>query len=212
MLQKIEIEIEFIRRLLGSIPKDPKVFENFIFKPNEEEIKKEKEKRKELKLNDSDIDELLTIPIDTNNSTISSFHKNPNIENPCIMGYHIKGFLKNAGNIMKDAIGIKNLRIKINNFVSIEDEFIPLSNPIEGLYTRTIRGMTAMGERIVVKGSDYVESGTKAKFTLILINNKEVTTEIIKQLFLFAECNIGLGERRNDGFGRFKIINFNIIK
>ena len=119
----------------------------------------------------------------------------------------IKGFLKNAGNVLKDEIKIKAFRSKIDDFVFIKPRRIYLGqeNP-DGIVERPLRAMTMQGPRVTLARSDYVTEGKELDFEILLLPHKEVSVDTIKTLLKHGEL-MGLGQFRNGGYGRFEVVS-----
>lgn len=123
-----------------------------------------------------------------------------------ILEYMVKGFLKDSGNTLKDILGIKALKSKIDNFVFIHPRQIYLGKmEPDGEFERPIRVLTPLGPRVSIARSDYVNAGTILKFSITLLKHKEITWDTIATILGNGEY-MGLGQFRNGGFGRFEIV------
>lgn len=129
-----------------------------------------------------------------------------------IFEYKIKGFLKAAASALTGTKGMKAYKSKIDRFVFVTPRRIHLFKP-DGLpvtpdditlHERPIRAMTPMGPRTSLKRSDQVESGIKFSFkiSVLPLGQEEISEEQIQSWFTYGQFS-GLGERRNDGWGRF---------
>ena len=123
-----------------------------------------------------------------------------------------KGFVKNAGNVLKDSIGIKALRSKLDDlcFIMPRRIFLGKDEP-DGVVERPIRVSTPKGERVSLIRSDYVGEGTVFKFKVALFNHKEVDMEVIDCLMQYGKF-MGFGQWRNGGYGQFEVIREGGIK
>jgi hypothetical protein len=122
-----------------------------------------------------------------------------------ILEYMIKGFLKDSGNTLKDILGIKALKSKIDNFVFIVPRQIYFGKmEPDGEFERPIRVMTPIGQRVSIARSDYVNAGTSLKFSITLLKHKEITWNTIDTILANGQY-MGLGQFRNGGFGRFSV-------
>jgi hypothetical protein len=121
----------------------------------------------------------------------------------------IKGFLKNAGNVLKDVdeIKVKSLRSKIDNylFVTPRRVYLGKTEP-EGYFERPLRAMTQKGPRVTLARSDQVNEGLLISFEISLIPHKELSWTLIDELFEYGKL-MGLGQFRNGGFGRFEVVS-----
>jgi len=119
-----------------------------------------------------------------------------------IMDYHIKGFLKEAGNVLKDAIGIKNLRSKIDNYVFVYPRKIYIAPFPSGWLERPLRAMTMQGPRVSLARSEVVDEGISFEVEIEVLPNKEIDFDVIEKLLDYG-CRKGLGQWRNGGYGTF---------
>lgn len=117
--------------------------------------------------------------------------------------YVIKGFLKSAGNTLKDQLGVKALRSKIddNVFISPRKIYLNQMEP-DGCIERPIRVMTMQGPRVALIKSDYIDAGKEIDFTLTILKHKEISWEILDLILAHGRW-MGLGQFRNGGYGRF---------
>ncbi|MCK4328784.1 hypothetical protein KAX02_02970 [candidate division WOR-3 bacterium] len=183
-----KIKIELTTQMLGTVTKDPEVYKTYIESKKPDNISE---------------DEYLTVEkIEEKGWT--GFHKDLN--GLFIYEYTIKGFLKHAGNVLKDIVKIKNLRSKIDNYVFISPRRIYLNqDKPDGVIERPLRAMTALGPRVTIARSDYIKAGKEIDFKIMLVQHKEITMKKIMELFKYGEL-MGLGQFRNGGYGRFKVL------
>ena len=188
-MEKREYKIKLETEILGTVAMDPEIFKRFI------ESKKPKEKNDE---NEAETVEKMEL------KGWTGFHKDEN--GLFIYEYMIKGFLKHAGNVQKDILKIKALRAKIDDFVFVEPRRISLGqDKPDGVLERPIRVMIPLGPRVSLVRSDYVEAGKVITFRLKLLPHKEITWKVLDDLLKHGEL-MGLGQFRNGGYGRFKVI------
>lgn len=189
-MEERHYEIELITEMLGTVTKDPEVYRTYI------ESKKPEEKVGE--------DEYLTVTkIEEKGWT--GFHSDEN--GLFIYEYMIKGFLKAAGNTLKDVVKVKALRSKIDDFLFVNPRRIYLGQTEpDGYIERPLRAMTMQGPRVTLARSDKIDAGKRIEFDLILIPHKELKWAIIDTLLAHGEL-MGLGQFRNGGYGRFKVIS-----
>lgn len=130
-----------------------------------------------------------------------------------LMDYQIKGFLKEAGNILKanlgaadgksgKAKGVKALKSKIDNYVYVFPRYIPLADKPDGLIERPLRAETMQGPRVTLACSEYVEAGKQIEITISLVSHQDLNFDIIEQLLDFGRLK-GMCQWRNGGYGRF---------
>ena len=75
------------------------------------------------------------------------------------------GFLKESGNTLKDQLGIRNLRSKIDQYIYILPRRIHFAKKPDGVLERPLRAMTMQGPRVALTRSDMVKAGTRLEFT-----------------------------------------------
>jgi len=182
-------KIELTTRMLGTVTKDPEVYRTYI------ESKKPEDKNGE--------DEYLTVE-KVEEKGWTGFHIDEN--GLFIYEYMIKGFLKNAGNVLKAAKKVAALKSKIDNFVFIAPRRIYLGQKEpDGMVERPLRAMTMKGPRVTLARSDYIKAGKMIEFEITLLQHKEVTWKLLDSLLEYGQL-MGLGQFRNGGYGRFKVI------
>jgi len=182
--------IELTTEMLGTVTKDPEVYRTYI------ESKKPKGKEGD--------NEYLTVgKIEEKGWT--GFHRDD--EGLFIYEYMVKGFLKHAGNILKDDLKIKALRSKLDDFLFVSPRRIRLgkSEP-DGVVERPLRAMTMQGPRVTLAKSDMLNAGLRIEFELKLLPHKELKWATVERLLEHGEL-MGLGQFRNGGYGRFKVVS-----
>lgn len=182
-------KIKLLTEMLGTVSKDEEVYKNFI------ESKKPESR--------ADEDESLTVE-KLEEKGWTGFHKDDN--GLFIFEYMIKGFMKQAGNVMKEIIKIRALRSKIDDFIFINPRRIYFGvNEVDGYIERPLRVMTMQGPRVCLARSDYMRAGYELSFKIGLLKHKEINWDVINELMSYGKLS-GLGQFRNGGYGRFEII------
>jgi|Deesub1362A_J573_1020465.scaffolds.fasta_scaffold04192_7 hypothetical protein len=177
--------------LLGTASKNEKIYTEYILSkapdPTDEDA----------------MEELETIPRaeDELEKNSTGFHRD--VEGIYILDYQVKGFLKHAGNVLKDAIGVKALRSKLNDFVFIEPRYIYLADEPDGVFERPLRANTMQGPRVCLARSEYVEAGKEITIKITLFPHKELSWDLIETLLDYGRF-MGLGQFRNGSYGRFE--------
>lgn len=183
----MKIKIKLITEMLGTVTKDPEVYKTYI------ESKKPKEIEEDESLSVEKIEE----------KGWTGFHADE--RGLFVYDYLVKGFLKNAANVLKDSIGIKNFRSKLNDYVFVTPRKIYLGKAQpDGVIERPLRAMTMQGPRVTLARSDYINAGTEIEAEIALLPHKEISEETIKKLFEYGKLQ-GLGQFRNGGYGRFEV-------
>jgi hypothetical protein len=167
--------------MLGTIPKNKEVFTRYIASERTGE------------------DEIANIPPGEESGYTGFYTKEDGIY---LYDYHIKGFLKEAGNILKEALEIRALKSKLDNYLFVFPRSLRLKDKPDGINERPLRAMTAAGPRISLAKSDYVDAGTTIEVTIKLLPHQELTQELIETLLDYGAFK-GLGQWRNASWGRF---------
>lgn len=194
MWQKYELVFELIEPILGTIPKDRNVFENFVAShaKTEEEAGKAAE----------DV-ERVAEEIEARGWT--GFYEDDK-GRPILMDYQFKGFLKHAGNILKGTLKVPNLRSHVNDTVFVMPRYIVLAPKPDDNLERPLRAMTMQGPRVSVIRSDMINPGRQYKLTLQVLKDSKVTEKVLKGILSYGELS-GLLQWRNGGYGRFKVVS-----
>lgn len=145
---------------------------------------------------------------------ITGFYRDVETGNVILKGYQIKGFFKEAAKALKDQIGLTAHVSKIDNFVFIAENNIPVmrdgewvQNP-DGFLERPLRGETAQGPRVSLAKSEMINEGWYVDITIKVIENKstkksvEMSMDVIEQLLEYGALK-GLLQWRNAGYGSF---------
>lgn len=186
----IKVKIELTEKMLGTAP-DPEIYGKYIasLAPEGTDTKDEMDTL-------SEIEERGT----------TRFHADD--KGLFIYNYMIIGFLKEAGNSLKEALGIKAVKSKIEQFIFCNPRKLYLGkNTPDGTLERPKRVNGPMGPQSTLGRSEYVLEGTKIEFVLTIIENKEIKPDVILDILGYGELK-GLGQWRNGGYGSFKVLEF----
>ncbi len=195
MWNHYSLQFELIEPILGTIPKDRKVFENFIM--DQAKTQMEKDKAAE------DVDR---VPEETEARGWTGFYEDEN-GHPILMDYQFKGFLKNAGNILKGTLKIPNLRSHINDTVFVNPRSIILAEKPDDVLERPLRAMTMQGPRVSLARSDLINPGRIYELELEVLADGKVTDAALREILAYGEKS-GLLQWRNGGYGRFRVVYF----
>ena len=122
----------------------------------------------------------------------------------------IKAMLKEAANVTKVMLGLKNMKSKIAERVFIEPTEIYLGKDRpDGTDTRIVHAMTMQGPRSSLKFCDFILQ-PEVSFRLRTLNDGLITGEYLRTLLEYAQEN-GLGADRSQDFGKFDVIKFEAI-
>jgi hypothetical protein len=201
-----KVGITLTEPLLGTVPKDPKVYASYIAS-----------KAPDPKLGSTEVE---TVPeADESAEKIeragwTGFHRDD--RGYFLYDYAILGFLKEAGNVLKEQLKITNLRSKIDQLVFIEPRRIYLTegHPDLDVLERPLRCMTMQGPRVTVVRSDCVPEGTSFEIKIKILENEvsarsksksatNINREVIDTLLQYGQFK-GLGQFRNGSYGRFE--------
>ncbi len=189
-----DVELELTTPQLGTIPYDPQVFKQYIesLKPKDQEDQEDESqfvKQTEIK-------------------GWTGFMRDK--KGLFIKSYMIKGFLKHAGDVLKDQLGIRAMKSKIDDYIFITPLHLypdPQSNGNLQHIERSLRVMTMQGPRVTLARSDYLPEGTKWKFKLINLWPNLFKEKLLKGLFAYGKL-MGLGQFRNGNYGAFELRKF----
>lgn len=189
-----EFTIRLTENMLGTIPKDKDIFKKYI------------ESLKPINITE---DETITIE-EIEEKGWTGFHKDEN--GLFVYNYLVKGFLKHAGNVLKEVLGIKQMKSKITDFIYVWPRKIYLGKQEpDGVFERPLRAQTPKGERVCIARSDYVNAGLEITFKIELLPHKEINWKTIERVLEHGRL-MGLGQFRNGGFGSFELVEKPEIK
>lgn len=196
----MKVEITFTEPLLGTLPGNKEIAEEFIISKHPDGQSQE----------ESD-----AVPLDeTIEKSSTVFARSPEGQ-PMLWDYQVKGFFKEACLAMIESDGLtkkelQNVRLTPYLYKRTVDKQIfvsPRRILIEGLngsplvFTeRPLRGQTQRGERICLARSETVPAGAVIVIEIILCNPK---LERFIPVWLHYGALSGFGQWRNSGMGRF---------
>jgi hypothetical protein len=129
-----------------------------------------------------------------------------------IYDYFLKGYLKNAANVLKKSLRKNNLRAKVNDYVFIEPRRVHLGKAEpDGSVERPLRAMTMQGPRVSLAKSEMVDVGTTMEFEIAVLPHEDLCEDTIRALLDYGRF-MGLGQWRNSGAGVFKVLRFEPLK
>jgi hypothetical protein len=127
---------------------------------------------------------------------------------PFVLDYMIRGFLKNAANIIKNDINLKNPKNKISNYVFVFPRKIFIDGEKGGEFChehvleRPLRAETMQGPRVTLARSDSIKAGAKLTFEIHIPYKCEITEKKLREILDYGQYQ-GLGQWRNASHGRF---------
>lgn len=195
MWDKYQLVFELTEPMLGTIPKDPKVFENFLIDHGKTDMEKTRA-----------TEDMERVPEEMESRGWTGFYENED-GHPILMDYQFKGFLKNAGNVLKGALKIPNLRGHISDTVFVNPRQTVLAEKPDDILERPLRAMTMQGPRVTLVRSDVINPGRQYTLELQRLEGSKVTEKALEEILGYGEL-VGLLQWRNGGYGRFKVISF----
>jgi len=191
-MKTMVIELTFTEPLLGGVPLNRKLVQDYVATGHEEEQETVYEP-------DDEIEKLST-----------GFHReNGEREGaPFLYDYVIKGFFKDVCGCLRRvpksaSSSLKAYKKVIDGLIFVTPRRIPLGLPKGAALTwceRPLRAQTAQGERIALARSEQAPAGTTIGFTLDLLDPR---LKGCVQGWLQYGSLRGLGQWRNSGMGRF---------
>ena len=197
---RANVVLTFTEPLLGSAPVNREVYAKYI------ESCREKRVDALAELAGSEVETLPPVVDEAKGWT--SFHKDET--GIFLYDYAIKGFLKEAANVLKDGVGEKNLRSKFDNYVFVRPRRAhptrdgkTILEP-DGVLERPLRAMTPQGPRVTLARSDYLKAGCSLEFAVLVISGSPFRhpEELLESCLQYGSLK-GLGQWRNGGYGSF---------
>lgn len=186
--------LTLLEPMLGTVPLNKQLYTDYLASKllqKEKNLTEEEKKQR--------IEEELDLVQEIEKATTGFYRDDYGIY---IMNYQIKGFLKEAANILKDNIGVRNARSKVDNYVFVAPRRIYIAEAPSGYLERSLCVITPQGPRTCLARSEYVEAGISFYIEITLIKNKDLKFEHIEKLLNYGREK-GLGQWRNAGYGAF---------
>ncbi len=125
---------------------------------------------------------------------------------PFLYDYQIKGFFKNACQMLRRVEGTASSKIRaykkeIDGLIFIKDRenYFECSGEISQM-ERPLRAQTMQGERVSIVSSECLPEGSKVSFSVIMLNDG--LEGAVREWLDYGAFN-GLGQWHNSGKGRF---------
>lgn len=191
-----------LQPLLGGVALDKEIFTKYIATKARDF---EKENAKE------DVENVVD-----ENEKVTGFYRDVETGNVIIKGYQIKGFMKEAAKALKDQLGLASCVSKIDNFVFIAEDNIPVMRGGEWIkqpdnfLERPLRGETPQGPRVSLAKSEQICGDWYIDITVKVIENKKTAKSValdmgvVEELLSYGQFK-GLLQWRNAGYGSFRI-------
>jgi len=194
-----KVRLTFIEPLLGSAPLSADIYSKYI-----ESLKVKRADA--LSETESEVE---TLPEVDEKKGCTGFHRDA--QGLFLYDYSIKGFFKEASNILKDMLGEKNLRSKLDNYLFITPRRLYLKaadgsaiKDPHGVHERPLRAMTMQGPRVSLALSEFVNAGTYLDCSLRIYDGHPFKhpERIIEACLEYGRDGKGFGQWRNAGWGR----------
>lgn len=193
--------ITLIEPILGSLPSQRQVYQDLVAaRAPEPDVE--------------GVEEMAMLPEGMDARTTVFLRNN---EGMCsLLDYQFFGFLKEAGNTLKDIVqyesqgrrakatkeGIAALRSKLGRYAFCGPRIIPLQKEPNGIFRRPLRRITKDGPMSCIATSELINAGLSFDVWIGLLPHGEVQWSVIEQLLEYGQMK-GLGQFRGGGFGRF---------
>lgn len=186
--ENFRVKLEFTEPLLGTLPGDEKLAEEYVQSKHPEGVQK---------------DEQESVAEEMKKAT-SYFARNEQ-QMPMLWDYQIKGFFKDACSMMRRVTQVDALKAHkkiIDGLIFVTPRKIELNLSSELSFTeRPLRVSTPQGDRTALARSETAPIGTSIQFEILLLK-KDLKQYVIN--WLDYGILRGLGQWRNSGMGRFK--------
>jgi hypothetical protein len=201
-ISKFELTVTFSEPVLGTTPMDEKLFTNYIATKKGEAGDSHNRPLSPVEI----ADELETLPHDENRGK-TGFHRLPGTDQPMVYNYWLKGFCKDACQMLRYDESTRSKKLKafkkvIDGTLFVMPRRIPfvLSGPLE-ILERPLRAQTMQGERVALAYSEIAPAGTAFTCQLHLLGNA-LDAEILREWLDYGALR-GFGAWRNAGWGAF---------
>lgn len=184
----MKVELEFTEPLLGTLPGDEKLAEEYVTSKHPEGVQEDERES-----------------LSEEMKKFSSYFARDNKGRPILWDYQIKGFFKDACSMMRRVTQVDELKAHkkiIDGLIFVMPRRIELKLSNELYFTeRPLRISTPQGERTALARSETAPAGTKIQIEIIMLK-----PDLKKYVVNWLDYGIlrGLGQWRNSGMGRFK--------
>jgi hypothetical protein len=211
---KIRFSSKLIEPMIGTVPKNKKIFTDFV------QNKMGDFQGLPIKTEDEMKEEIESVP-NACEKTATGFHSD--VYGIFIYNYLILGNIKaNIYCLMSNGFcSVKAYKKSTDLFVKVEPRKIRFyrndeEHPIQyadDTIERSIRAQTPKGDRVFLGKGDVINRNAGFKFEVQLFkNNKGLTPEVLVEALKFGKYN-GLGQwRGSGGYGKYKLLSVKYIK
>ena len=185
--ETMKVELEFTEPLLGTLPGDEKLAEEYVQSKHPDGVQKDEQESVAEEMKKS-----------------SSYFARNDKKKPILWDYQIKGFFKDACSMMRRVTQIDELKAHkkiIDGLIFVAPRQIELKLSDELSFTeRPLRISTPKGDRTALARSETAPAGTKIQIEIILL--KPDLKKYVLNWLDYGQLR-GLGQWRNSGMGRF---------
>ena len=189
----LKVELEFTEMLLGTLPGDEKLAEEYVTSKHPEGAQEDEKASSEK----------VSLPEEI--KKFSSYFARDGKGNPILWDYQIKGFFKDACSMMRRVVQVDELKAHkkiIDGLIFVFPRQIPLKLSGELFFKeRPLRITTPKGDRTALARSEAAPAGTKIQIEILLL--KPSLKKYVINWFDYGILR-GLGQWRNSGMGRFR--------
>ncbi len=175
-----------VDRLTGGIPANPKLLDAWLAANDAPAEARAEQARTQAQLQDQEVEE-----------HTSAFARDEQ-GHPCYESRCFKAALKEAANILKEQIGVRNARSKLAEQVFVSPKLVPVGVPVR-VDERVIHVMTRMGPRDSLKRFEYAE-GVHLHFEVKTLIGGTFGQEELSTLIEYLKDG-GIGADRSQGSG-----------
>jgi len=204
------VELEFVREIVGGIPKNPEVIKAWVMSRAKRSGKTEEEAKKLVEKISEEVDAdveaektWVTFKKDEN----GLYLEDRNVKAMFREAFSVLGLFSGKGAIARKQLFQHGFVIKPWRIYFKRNG--KLIREPDGFHERTIHVMTMLGPRSALKREDYVKPPVTVEFEVWIVKSRGVITEEhLRDALEVASEAIGLGASRSQGFGRFKVVKF----
>jgi len=209
------VELEFVREVVGGIPKNPEVIKAWIMSRAKRSGKTEAEARKLVEKVCEEVDadeEAEKTWVTFKKDDKGLYLEDRNVKAMFREAFNVLGLFQGKGAVARRQLFQHGFVIKPYR-IHFERNGEPIKEP-DGYHERTIHVMTMLGPRSALKREDYIKPPARISFEVWIVKqNRDVITEQhLRDALEVASEAIGLGASRSQGFGRFKVLKFEKIR
>jgi len=218
LTDEYRVVLEFTGQLHGGVPKSPDVIDAWIkSRVNDEHrvdaLAAEAKADMGVALTDAEVEEV-------SKAAWNGFRADE--LGLFLMGYQVKALLKEAANVLKGPLDANALKSRVAERMFVVEDHIPITRDgvritaPDGFVEKYIHAMVATGPINALNKTDYIEAGCRVGFVVRLLKEMYLTKtkkdriapEDLLRILLEYGQDLGLGANRSQGYGRYRIVEF----